>query len=274
MKVIRIKLNHLHNEEWFEFYTDFKERVKHFGENKIGIEKLFGRFLPLYGKVDKLLLVLRKSVYTKEMEAADRQRDEFFRGFYGMVKSSQKQPDASKQKAADRLYNLLNGYKKTVLSGNHAAESAAIYNLLQDLRGEVYGGDVSLLSLTEWVTAISRAEQDFQASNAGRTAESVAKPKEELRQIRGRIDIFYNAMIGALDTQLLIDGLGGDIVVDPEDLDDELHMEDVDESHEFHGNVTYNFVIAWNETVKKYRNLLLQRAGRRANSSESGVAES
>ncbi|MDR1557623.1 MAG: hypothetical protein LBS88_11455, partial [Tannerellaceae bacterium] len=31
---------------------------------------------------------------------------------------------------------------------------------------------------------------------------------------------------------------------------------------ELHGNIPYNFVVSWNEEVKKYRNLLAQRAGR------------
>ncbi|MDR1556552.1 MAG: DUF6261 family protein [Tannerellaceae bacterium] len=272
MKIIRIKSRSLHNEEWFGFYTDFEKQVSHFGKETLGIEELFTRFIPLYDKADKLLLVLRKSVYTKEMEEADKRRDELFQGFYGVVKSSQKQPDNAKQKAALRLYNLLRGYKKSVLKGNYVEESSAIYNLLQDLLG-TYAADVALLALTEWVTAIDRAEQDFLASRTERKEESVAKPKEDLSQTRGQVDVLYNAMANVLEAKLLADGLGGDIVVDPDELDDDMH-EEGDEAHELHGNVVYNFVIAWNETVKKYRNLLQQRAGRRAKDNESEAAES
>ncbi|MDR0749578.1 MAG: DUF6261 family protein [Tannerellaceae bacterium] len=72
-----------------------------------GIKELFDKFTPLYQKADGLLVVLRKSVLTKELEAADKKRDELFRGFYAVVKGSQKQLAADKQKAAERLYNLL-----------------------------------------------------------------------------------------------------------------------------------------------------------------------
>jgi hypothetical protein len=64
----------------------------------------------------------------------------------------------------------------------------------------------------------------------------------------------------------------GDIVVDPEALDDEDH--EAGGNKDLYGNVTYNFVIAWNEEVKKYRNLLAQRAGRRAGKKETGEPES
>ncbi|MDR3142931.1 MAG: DUF6261 family protein [Tannerellaceae bacterium] len=274
MKVIRIALNHLHNEEWFEFVTKFQELVERFGRDTIGIKDLYKLFTPLCLKVDALLVVLRKSVYTKEMEEADKERDDLFRGFFGVTKGMQRQPTAAKQEAAERLYNLLEGYRKAILDANYEAESAAIHNLLQDLT-ESYKADVTLLALTDWVTAIDQAERHFLTFDAKRTEESVAKPKENLKLFRRKADVLYNAITNVLDARLLADGLGGDVVVDPSDLDDEIHFEDEEGSHEFHGNVVYNFVIAWNETVKRYRNILSQRAGRRAaKDNESGVAES
>jgi hypothetical protein len=274
MKIIRIELNHLHNEEWFEFCTKFKELVEHFGKDTIGIKDLFNLFILLYEKIDGLLVVLSKSYYTKEIETADKKRDEIFRGFFGVTKGMRWQPVAAKQEAAEKLYNLLEKYQKAVLNDNYNAESAAIHNLLQDLGGR-YKDDVALLSLTEWVTAIDQAEQQFQALDAKRTQESIDKPKENLQQFRNRADTFYNAMANVLDARLLGDGLGGNKVVDPGDMDDEIHFEDDEGSHELHGNVTYNFVIAWNETVKRYRNTLAQRAGRRrAKNNETGAAES
>lgn len=272
MKVIRINLPKLHNEEWFEFFTKFAELVKHFGADKIGVKELFDKLEPLCDKADDLLLVLKKSVYTKKIETADRKRDELFQGFYAVAKGLLKQPVAAKREAAERLYNLLDGYRKSILGHGYAEESAAIHNLLQDLRRE-YETDVTLLALTDWVTAINQAEQDFQAVYNERIKEDVAKPKRDLKLIRGQADVFYHAIIGTLDTKLLIDGLGGDVAVDPGELDDDVHFEG-DDDHEFHGNIVYNFVVTWNETLKKYRNLLRQRAGRAAQGNEPGIEES
>ncbi|MDR3141719.1 MAG: DUF6261 family protein [Tannerellaceae bacterium] len=273
MKIIRIRLNGLRNEEWFEFSGKFCETVKHFGKETIGIKGLYDRFVPLYQKTDHLLVVLRRSVYTTEMETVDKKRDDLFRGHFSVVKGMRRQPLVSKRQAAERLYNLLEGHRETILYGSYEAKSAAIYNLLQDLKG-AYAADVTLLALTDWVTSIEETEGVFLSLSSERTQESIDKPKENLRQFRSQADVLYTAMANVLDAQLLADGLGGDVVVEPGDLDDEMHIEGDEGSHELHGNVTYNFVIAWNETVKKYRNILAQRAGRRAKSNGAGAAES
>ncbi|MDR2810709.1 MAG: DUF6261 family protein [Tannerellaceae bacterium] len=268
MKTIRIPLRSLHNGEWFEFLTNFKDKVSFFGANAMGIKNLFDLFLPLYNAADKALLTLRRSVYSKEIEEADKKRDELFQGFYGTVKSARKQPDAAKQKAAERLYNLLKRYQKSIASGSHAEESAAIYNLLEDLRTKTYDPDVTLLGLAEWTTAINQAEGKFLSFDSMRNDESFAKPKEDLRKVRSEIDVFYTAMMNLLDIKLLADGLGGDIAVDPEELDTSVHNGNEVFTPEKHGNIAYNFVVSWNEVVKRYRNLLQQRAGRRAKKEE------
>ncbi|MDR0750585.1 MAG: DUF6261 family protein [Tannerellaceae bacterium] len=263
MKVIKFKLSGLRNEEWFRFLTEFRDLIIHFTADAIGLNKLYAEFIILFLKADKLLLVLRKSAYTHELELADQKRDDLFRGFYEVVKGSLKQPGEAKQKAAERLFVLLGGYRTAVLSESYAAESAALYNLLEDLGG-TYEADVTTLGVTDWVTAISQAEQAFLSVSEARADESFAKPKNDLKLVRSQLDVFYTAMTGVLDAQLLADGLGGNIAVDPEELDDELHLDDdPPPPHEFHGNIPYNFVVAWNEHVKKYRNLVSQRAGRR-----------
>jgi hypothetical protein len=264
MKTIRIPLRRLHNGEWFSLFTNLKDTVIRFGANTIGVTDLFNLLLPLYIAADKALLTLQKSVYTKEIEEADKTRDELLQGFFGTVKSALKQPNANKQKAAERLHNLLQRYRKSIAGVSHAEESAAIYNLLEDLAAPTYAPDVTLLALGEWITAIEQAEENFLAFADLRKNESVAKPKEEIKKIRSEMEVLYTAIMNSLDIKLLAAGLGGDIAVDPEDLDNGPHEDGYVFVPETSGNVIYNFVIDWNETVKKYRNLLQQRAGRHA----------
>jgi hypothetical protein len=112
------------------------------------------------------------------------------------------------------------------------------------------------------VDFIDEAEQKFLASRAERTQESIDKPKEHLAEIRKQADTFYSGIMDRLYTKLLADGLGGDIVVDPNDLKTGIYEDNVPQ--EQGGNVTYNFVIAWNETLKKYHSLLAVRAAHHA----------
>jgi hypothetical protein len=261
MKVIRIRLKSLHNEEWFEFFIEFKKLAESFGKDRIALGELYSLFETLLGKADKLLIVLRKSVYTQKMKLADKKRDDLFRGFYAVVKGMMKLSDNNKREAAKRLNNLLRGYRKLILKGSYAEESGSLHSLLQNLNEETYSADISLLEITEWVSTIELSEKEFLVFLRERTMEKADKPKEDLRQVRNRISTLYNAMISMLDAHLLGAGLDGNLAVDTKD-------------DEFQGDVIYNFVISWNETVKKYRNSLAQRAGRRARSAGNGVAES
>jgi hypothetical protein len=276
MRIEKIKLTNLRNEEWFNFFTEFIAAVMHFGAAALGIKDLFDRISQLHVKADELLVVLRKSLYTEKIEAAVRKRGEFFMGLLSVVRGLRKLPGADKRAAAERLYALLDGgYRKIVTKGTYAERSASVYNLLQDLSG-AYAADVTLLALTELVTFISQAEQEYVDLTAERTKETVAKPQEYLKEMRSQADTLYNAVAAYLDVRLTADGLGGDVVVDPRDLDDEVHIEGEDEPggfHELHGNIVYNFVITWNATVKKYHNFLAHRAGRRAKGGEPEEGE-
>jgi hypothetical protein len=269
MKTLRIAVRSLHNEEWFNLHTDLAKMIKRFGSAAVGLGELYDAHEPLYQKADKLLQTIRKSIYTLDMEAADKKRGDVFKGFFSVVKGSQKQLDPAKNRAALKVFNLLDEYRKSILHGSYSEESAALYNLLQDLGG-AYASDISLLGFADWVAALRQTEKDFLDARSERLDESFAKPKEKLRLVRSETDAVYTAMLHVLDARLLAAGLGGDTVVNPEDLDTDAHGDGEHFEPEKHGNITYNFVIEWNEALKKYRDLLQQRAGRRAKEKEDG----
>jgi hypothetical protein len=82
-------------------------------------------------------------------------------------------------------------------------------------------------------------------------------------------------MANVLDAQLLADGLGGYTADEPDDdADDDARKTGRDDAPGSHEHPAYDFVIAWNVIVRKYRNLLQQRAGRRAKSKKPGPEES
>jgi hypothetical protein len=273
METLRVRLIALRIEEHFQLLTEFKELVIQFNADALDLKELFDGFVILYAKIDNLLNAMRASRYTHELVTADKKRDSVFRGFSGVVNASRRQPDEAKQEAAKRLFLLLKGCRKAVLKESYAAESAALHNLLQDLNGS-RKADVTLLGFTDWVTAISQAEQAFLAISEERTNESYRKPKSDLRPIQLRINRFYTAMINVLDARLLADSLKGDTDPDPDKSDNEGRFDGgEDPSRELHGNVSYNFVVAWNVRVKAYRNLVAQRAGRRAKHNKPAAPE-
>jgi hypothetical protein len=260
MKILRINQHSLRNEGWFEFYVRFKGLVNIYNAKKIGIEALFDIFLPLLKTVDAVLQAIRKSSYTEPLADADKERGDVFKGLEGTVKSMMLLPDANKKEAARRIDILLSGYRKNILKGDYHEESAAIYNLLQDISYK-YENEVELLELTVWISALTKAEKNFQTINKKREDESRDKPKDDLAKYRREIDSLYVNMANVIDAGLVAEGLGGDVVVDPQSLDYESHDTVIVWNPEVYGNMTYNFVVAWNEVVKKYRDDIARRAG-------------
>ena len=261
----------LHNEECLEFYCECKDEVELIGAAAIGIAPLFVQFVPLVSELDILMKTAQKSDYTRKMHLADKERDDTCRGFFTMVKGARKHPDTDKQDAAMRISIVVDGYKDTILHGAYAEASGSIHNLLQDLRG-ASAADLALIGLTGWVDAIGQAEQNFLAFRHERHEEASAKPLEKIRNVRVKIDSVYLAMMNTVDGILIANGLGGDIVLGP-DIPDSPGEENpggsgpVEESipvtRTGSGNAAYDFVVRWNEIVKRYRDLLHQRAGRR-----------
>jgi hypothetical protein len=244
-------------------YTDFKKLAQKFGADKLKIMELFALLLVLLNKADQLLLVLHKSVLTEDLKAADGERKSIFKGLGNVVKGYVDLPTPAKKEAARRLHNLLSQYKLYGVKGSYVEESSGIYNLLQDLKG-AYAADVTLLGLSEWVVALRQAEDLFIDIRTRRAQEDINKPQESLIDVRVQADRLYSGIVNVLEAKLLADGLGGDVVVNPGDLDTGIWEDGDPTPPEQRGNIVYNFVIAWNVYVQKYHNLLAARAGRRA----------
>jgi hypothetical protein len=262
MKIIRINQHDLLKEEWSGFYGDFKNTVLKFGADRIDISALFNLFIIHYEHAALLIEVLRKSLYTREIKEADRVRDKLFRGFANVAKGLQMQPEAAKREAAVRLHNLVKAHRKSILRGNYQKESATLRHLLQDLL-HPYADCVATLGLSDWVASLEKAEADFSSLSEKRQQESVDKPKENLIHCRSLTDTVYNAIANVLDASLLTDGLAYDIAVNPESLCTSALADDESFDLTLHGNLVYNFVVTWNETVKEYHTLLAKRAARR-----------
>jgi hypothetical protein len=246
MKVLRFIIQHLHNEEWFQFMTEFKKELESFGAEALNVYALFVPFVALYNKADELLMLIRKSLFTQQQEAADRERDHIFSALLKTVQALCHMPGLQIQEAAGALLILLEHYKKDILRGGYDEESGAITNLLQDLAGP-YALQVELLNLTAWVTALAEAQERFLALRGERYEESASKPKADLRKVRLATEHYYITMVNQFEAHLLAAGYGTDGSAPAPGVED----------------LVYDFVVRWTEHVKNYKNLLAQRSGRK-----------
>ena len=202
MKCKRFRVEGLKNEEWFQFYTEFKNLASQFNLSELGIDELFLVFMNLYGKADEALEIIRKSATTEQIADADAVRDSTFRGFADANKSALNHFIPEKREAAKRVQVRFDHF------GNIARlpyddQTASTYNFLQEMR-DFCKADITLLGLTEWVDKLEADNQEFDRLIQERYTEGAGRTYLCMKEIRTETDRCYRDMLDRLDAMMLI----------------------------------------------------------------------
>jgi hypothetical protein len=233
MKINSIEFPRFRNDEHFQFGTEFRDLVNRFGAQALKCEARFNLFLDSYAKEDEALKKIRKSAITDDIREADSRRDRIFSGLASANKTALKHFMPDVQQAAKRLKVLFDTY------GNLAKkplneQTSGVYNLLQDLRGDVYAGDAATAGLTAWIKELETANAAFDNLVKGRYEEAFNRTDLVLREVRLELDERYRSII-ALITALV----------------------------EIEGETDYaDFIRVLNLIIDKYNNILAARIGR------------
>jgi gas vesicle protein len=204
MKIIKFLRTLLHNETHFEFYYDFRALAEACGIDKLNIANLFVIFLALFADEDTAMQKIRKSAHTAKLQAADKYRDEIWRGLVDAVKSALNHFNSSVRDAATTLKIVCDTYgniaKKTLDD-----ETGAIYNIIQDMRGK-YAAEVAALGLTDWVNELEKANEAFRALMKERYDETAEKTTLTMKDVRVKIDEAYDAIVERINAAIIIEG--------------------------------------------------------------------
>lgn len=211
MEISRFNTSRLHNEEWFGLHTKYFGLVILCGADVLGIDELFPHYEKFYKEADELMEILRKSFYTTDTSAADRQRLSIFRGFRDAARAFLHTPDTTKHAAGVKVNEVVNQYSKSILSGSLGERTPTIDNFLQDFTGAAgsinLSQEVQLLGLSTWLADLGTANEAYKQALAERIGETMARPEAgRLRQVRVDMDHFYVSMINIVDARLLVIG--------------------------------------------------------------------
>jgi hypothetical protein len=242
MKIKRLRLKNLRNEEWFNYFTEFKTFVEQTAPGTLDIEALFIVFMSLYGKADKALEQIRKSRYSSEIVKLDASRDNVWIGLSETVGSALHHFDESKRTAAERLVILFDHY------GNLAAkpyneETASISNFLQDVRGK-YAGEIAVLDLAEWLGELERTNTEFETAVLERNREYAGKSDLNMLDIRRQTDRAYLDIVERIEALSLVYG------------DDRFAL----------------FVRTLNSNIERYKTAINRRSGTKNSQNEAEIA--
>jgi hypothetical protein len=204
MKIKRIRLDRLRNEEWFNFLTEFKTFALQSTPEALCIEELFAVFLSLYASADDVLEQIRKSGYTSVVVRLDSLRDRTFRGLREAVSSASHHFDESHREQAGTILPLFAHYGDLAERG-YNEETAALYNFIQELRGRCEPA-VAQLGLTEWVDELERNNIAFEDAILGRNQEAADKNDLNMLKIRRLAGRNYLDILERIEAAINLNG--------------------------------------------------------------------
>lgn len=198
VKIKEIGLAKLNNAE----YTNFSTRVLSLVKQAGTIEPDGGSALGIEAEVqeeDEELLALlgdivaqsRISDRTAELTEVDNQRDDLVVYLFKLLRSKKSSPLAAERKAATSLYNLLKPYVGCYRSPGQQ-ETVQIRGLLTDARKEENLPNVEALSLTNILTELETANDEYASLTEQRTEERAANRLDESKKVRQRMDELYD----------------------------------------------------------------------------------
>ncbi|MDR2824712.1 MAG: DUF6261 family protein [Prevotellaceae bacterium] len=204
MKVTKFRNENLRNEEWFQYYSEFKTLVEQYTSAALNIDALFTEFLTLYANADEALEIIRKSASTEQLAEADSARDMVFRGFAEAVKSGLSHFDPEKREAARKLKIVFDHYGN-IARKSYDEETAVIYNFIQEMTG-ICAADITKLGLGDWVNQLDIDNQAFDAILNVRYDENAEKTTLRMPAVRKETDRNYRDMIDRIDASILLNG--------------------------------------------------------------------
>jgi hypothetical protein len=233
MKILRIHLSSLRNEEWFQFMTEVRDLIEKYTAQTLSIVELYTLYLKLYADADTALEIIRKSPETEKMVEADHLRDQIYHGFNATVRASLNHFNAINREAAKQLVIVLDRFGNLAQKASNE-ETAGIYNLIQELQS-TYAPYVNTLGVSAWVNELATRNEAYETLVKARNDEVAERTKLQVKQSRRELDEVYRQIVERLEALSLVEG----------------------------PDAYAAFIDRLNAFVKRYKNVIAQRRGQR-----------
>jgi len=237
MKITKMGVKHLRNDEYFQFHTEFKDLVVKHGAEALKIQPQFTEYILLYEKVDEGIKKIVKSIFTAEIQKADKARDDIWFGMTKMNAAALRHFDPDVREAAKRLKIVFDAYGNIARKPRNE-QTSAVHNILQELEG-TYAADAAYVGIVLWAEELKAKNIAFSDLMRERFDETAMKSDVVLRKARTALDEAYQNITERVNALALVEG---------------------PEAYEL-------FIRSVNVVVDKYTIALAQRYGRR----KSGV---
>lgn len=238
MEIKNVKSHELRNEEHFQFQTEFKDLVDHYGSTPLGIETAYTAYLPLYSNEAEALDVIQKSSFTPQIAEADHKRDGTNRGLSDTITGATQHFNTEVREAAQRLQMVIDSFGNINVK-TYDAQNAATNALVTDLE-TTHAADVATVGVADWVAELKANNAAFEALMDERYTQESGKTQLKMKEVRINVDQAYTTITRRIGALAIVNG---------------------PEAYEA-------FIKELNKRVEKFNNTLAQRKGRNKKNEE------
>ena len=153
----------------------------------------FAEFTELVDKLQRRVNWTSSSELTETLDLLDKQRDNLLSLLFGVISSYTSLPDTALGKAAIWLERVTRPYK-SIQTAPAQQESVQINGLLLDLEAEEAKTHLATLHLTEQVAELKTINDQYVALTAQRARDAEADKQAPVADLRKQIDPLYEAI--------------------------------------------------------------------------------
>ena len=197
VKVKNIGLAKLNNAEYTNFSTRVLSLLTQAGElteggSALGVEaEVQEEYDELRAMMNDIVAQSRISDLTAILANLDKQRGDLVVYLFKLLRSKKVSPQAAEKKAATSLYNLLKPYVGCQNLPTQQ-ETVQLRGLLTDVRKSENLPNVETLSLTDILSELETANDEYASLTEQRTVERAANRLDESKTVRARMDLLYD----------------------------------------------------------------------------------
>lgn len=203
LEINSIYLKRMLNNEHFQFMTDVNSLMVLYKPEMLGIQAQYPAFEAALAEEDLRMKAEQGSLKSLSISQLDGLRDRTWNAIKGRVKSTLDSPFETEQENARALKRVIDLYGD-VRHMSYNAETAAISNLVNDLKSVENAGYLLSVGVGPWIDELEKQNKTFIEQMDARNKEYADRESGDVRSARLVIDPIYTEIVDRLNAMLLL----------------------------------------------------------------------
>lgn len=204
VEINSIYLQRLQNNEHFQFMTDVNTLIITHNAELLGIQAVYPKFQQTLENEDLHMRIENGSLKTLTLKDEDQVRDATYSAARGRTAATLLSPFETERESARALMRCFDLYG-SIRQMSYNAESAALTNLVNDLKSEQNAGYLLSVGIGPWVDELETQNNSFIALMDARNKEYAGRETGDVRGARLLIDQAYVDLVDRINAMILLD---------------------------------------------------------------------